>query len=67
MPSPEAQQAITLLQAALGSALDNLPDVVNDSGVFGPDDVALCAADIAALKHLLSPDATGRLNIAAYL
>jgi hypothetical protein len=54
------------LHEALGSAYDNLPDVVGDP-TFGPEATMQCCADIAALQHLLAPDANGQANILAYL
>ena len=69
MHTPTEQQQVVLqtLQSALGSALDNLPDVVADPTNFGPDAVALCCTDIAALRHLLAPDNGCVPNILAYL
>ena len=59
-------QVVTALRDALASAMDNLPDVAGDP-FFGPQDTAECCADIAALHHLLKPDAGGEPNVLAYL
>lgn len=66
IPSPAAKQATELLTIALGSAMDNLPDVVNDS-MFPRDDTMACCTDIAALSFLLTPGKDGVTPLQSYL
>lgn len=64
----EGEIATLLLEAARGSALDNLPDVAGDP-TFGAEQTVSCCKDVAALDHLLDADQhdDGLVNIQAYL
>lgn len=54
---------VTALHEAYDLALQNLTDCTYDD----PQLAAKCAADVAALSHLLDNDGTGRVNVLAYL